>query len=525
MSDFLATVEKLYSLQICGAAISLIASSTIVFVSRKSFLVVLSSGEHQEQASETDVRDKICTPYRRILIGISFVDMLQSLSLVVGPIITPSDSTPWGRGNVASCETFGFLLLMASLAAPLYSVLLTFYFLCKIKYKMSNEKFREKCEKRAYALIWLFVGLTSLAALFTGSINQMPTGSACHVSSMPLGCRDNPDVECERGGQTVLVFIFIYIMNSVLSLLGVVTLLAIICRQILHRESISHGGHAENTSKRWCRFCRLISRVFHRHDDETDNMYMSRMYLSQMLIQALLYTFVYVLTFLGTWISSGFRMFDKTPPVWNLYLFNWWYAFGGALNILVLTRPKIRVLRIQHPDLSWFQSFWLVLKAGVDLPDEEKIAKVQSECNSPIAIVKTGPSSNINVNSSIGSISQPGEDNEPDADVDYLFCCWGLWYTKLDYTEDLMQYASEVSSYHDDEDTMSVSSQRQQMNRGTSLRSNAYNMSLKSIVEEGVNSTTGSVDEPEHIVDHRDYSYYQLTKELNKLYIIGAKAS
>ena len=128
MSDYLATVQKLYSLQICGAAISLIASSTIVFVSRKSFLVVLSSAE-QEASEPEDARDKICTPYRRILIGISFVDMLQSLSLVVGPIITPADSTPWGRGNVASCETFGFLLLMASLAAPLYSVLLTFYFL------------------------------------------------------------------------------------------------------------------------------------------------------------------------------------------------------------------------------------------------------------------------------------------------------------------------------------------------------------------------------------------------------------
>lgn len=185
------------------------------------------------------------------------------------------------------------------------------------------------------------------------------------------------------------------------------------------------------------------------------------------------------------------------------------------MNILVLTRPKIRVLRIQHPDLSWFQSFWLVLKAGVDLPDEEKIAKVQSECNSPIAIVKTGPSSNVNVNSSIGSVSsQPGEENESDADVDYVFCCWGLWYTKFDYGEDLD--INEVSSLDDDdneeedEDTMSVSSssrRRQQMNRGTSLR-NACSQ-LESIVEEGVNSTTGSVDEPEHIVDHRDYSYYQ----------------
>ena len=97
------SIEKLYSLQICGASFSLLASSTIVFVSRKSFIVFSS-----DQISETEdaSRDKICTPYRRILIGISFVDMLQSLSLVVGPFITPSELTPWGRGNIASCETF-----------------------------------------------------------------------------------------------------------------------------------------------------------------------------------------------------------------------------------------------------------------------------------------------------------------------------------------------------------------------------------------------------------------------------------
>ncbi|GFH56032.1 predicted protein [Chaetoceros tenuissimus] len=377
---------------------------------------------------------------------------------------------------------------------------------------MSNEKFRETYEKRAYALIWLFVGLTSLAALFTGSINNIPSGSACHVSSIPYGCRDDPDIECVRGGQTVLVFIFIHVITSIFSLFSVVILLTIICRQVLHRESISHGG-SENLSKRWCRFCRLISHVFQRHDDETDNMYMSRMYLSQMLIQALLYTFVFVFTFLGTWISSSYRIFGKTPPQWNLYIFYWWFPFGGALNILVLTRPKIRVLRMQHPDLSWFQSFCLVLKAGVDIPDEEKIAKIQSECDSP-KIVKTGPSSNVH--SSIGSVSQSGEGNETDVDIEYLFCCWGLWYTQFDYSEDVM-HSSEVSSYHDDvddnnddeEDTMPVSSKRQQMNRGTSLRNNVHNSTLESIVEEGVNSKIGSVDDAEHIVDHCDYSYYQ----------------
>ena len=67
------------------------------------------------------------------------------------------------------------------------------------------------------------------------------------------------------------------------------------------------------------------------------------------------------------------NILGRPVPVWISYGLFWFYPFGVALNILVLTRPKIRALRINHPELGWIKAFWLVLKAGVDMPDDQSI--------------------------------------------------------------------------------------------------------------------------------------------------------
>lgn len=63
------------------------------------------------------------------------------------------------------------------------------------------------------------------------------------------------------------------------------------------------SGH-RNSVTRWCRFCELLSSSSERYDDETENMYLSRVYLSHMLIQAMLYTIIFFVTFVFVWIAG-----------------------------------------------------------------------------------------------------------------------------------------------------------------------------------------------------------------------------
>ncbi|GFH44829.1 predicted protein [Chaetoceros tenuissimus] len=86
-------LKRIALLQVFGASVSLVASSTIVLVSRKKFFVVTEKNKEEDHAGgETDPiveGNKICTPYRRILIGLSFADILQSVALLVGPFVPP----------------------------------------------------------------------------------------------------------------------------------------------------------------------------------------------------------------------------------------------------------------------------------------------------------------------------------------------------------------------------------------------------------------------------------------------------
>ena len=116
------------------------------------------------------------------------------------------------------------------------------------------------------------------------------------------------------------------------------------------------------------------------------------------------------------------------------------------MNIFVLTRPKILALRSSYPELRWTRAFWLVLKAGADLPKEEDVLKELP------SRVRKDPKPN-NILSSLGKSESSFALRVPedeDDDLDYVFCCWGVFYLdmKLDDIEDSdseYSYSSEYS--------------------------------------------------------------------------------
>ncbi|GFH52420.1 hypothetical protein CTEN210_08896 [Chaetoceros tenuissimus] len=472
----LEILKRLSIIQVCGASFSFIASATILFVSRKSFCFFTDGKPSTNAASRQRANNrkgnhhKVCTPYRRIIIGLSFSDLLQSVALLFGPLVPPKGTpqSPFAIGNTASCDVFGSFFYAGSLAVPLYNLALSFYFLCKIKYKMSNECFRKKMEKKLHGFILLFVGSLTLTIALLKGINAMPSGSACHVASIPVGCRDNPNMECVRGLKHVEIFANIYLFTSMVCFVAVTIIMAMISWHILRQQSI--------TANTPCNIC-ILSRIFKhgRREDESDHMYLSRLYLSQMLKQATLYTFVFFITFLFTWISTIFNLIGKPNPMWVLYLMFWFYPFGGALNIFILTRPKILALRMRHPELKWFQAFLLVLKAGVDIPDEVKISQVKSPTPDTPSPTPDTPS------------PSPSNNDDPT----YLFCCWGLCYTYIIDDEPLVhselqgdRISNDLSNQesNDNESGLSYSSRR-----GTSLRKPQQHDDsvLMSIEEEG----------------------------------------
>eukprot|EP00553_Chaetoceros_curvisetus_P007501 CAMPEP_0204627022 /NCGR_PEP_ID=MMETSP0717-20131115/12876_1 /ASSEMBLY_ACC=CAM_ASM_000666 /TAXON_ID=230516 /ORGANISM="Chaetoceros curvisetus" /LENGTH=213 /DNA_ID=CAMNT_0051643133 /DNA_START=533 /DNA_END=1174 /DNA_ORIENTATION=+ len=100
---------------------------------------------------------------------------------------------------------------------------------------------------------------------------------------------------------------------------------------------------------------------------------LSRLYRREITIQATAYVAAFCFTYIPTVVAMACAMFWFYSPVLDaVSIFT--YPMGGFLNILVYTRPKIASLRRTHPEYSRFKCFWLVLRAGGEIPSDDDLA-------------------------------------------------------------------------------------------------------------------------------------------------------
>lgn len=193
--------------QLCGASLSLIASTTIILMATKwisrlkscfirqyeafkrrggsdvSELSEEGNSEANRDRHEKKGKQTVASPYSRLIVSLSMADVMQSFSMLLGPFVPPKGTlqSPWAIGNTASCDAVGIIMYAGNLAYPLYIFAISVYFYCRLTKQMTEDEFRSKVERKLHLLFCTFVAITSLAALFTESINTIPSGSLCQM--------------------------------------------------------------------------------------------------------------------------------------------------------------------------------------------------------------------------------------------------------------------------------------------------------------------------------------------------------
>jgi hypothetical protein len=69
-------------------------------------------------------------------------------------------------------------------------------------------------------------------------------------------------------------------------------------------------------------------------------------------------------------INLFFHIAGRPYPDWSHMAISLTWPLGGFINILIYTRPKIAILRIRQPQLSWIKAFRTIILAGAEVPDE-----------------------------------------------------------------------------------------------------------------------------------------------------------
>jgi len=302
-------------------------------------------------------------PYTRLIFSISTADILQSLAFITGPFAIPA-SVPeafWSIGNQATCSASGFLLQFGGSLFAMNSAFLCFYYLCKIKYKMTAARFSAKFERKGHAFIVTTNLIMALAGLGLGSINTSALGHRyCSFAALPTGCRHNAELygECTEPHTThAMLVLNIFIVLLLCSLIGIIVCMVSIVWHAIVRDNVFRPFALRSSAATTTDSSQQQGDVLRISDAEVDADNLLRLYLREITAQVLLYVGAFLLCYVP--IFMRFQLGDST---FVDFLAATFYPLNGLFTILIYTRPKVGHLRRGHPEYSWISAFILVLK-------------------------------------------------------------------------------------------------------------------------------------------------------------------
>lgn len=327
------------------------------------------------------------SPYSRIIFGLSIADIIQSASMIISPFAVPSDSTriyaPWAKGTIDTCEAAGFFLHIGGNAVPFYTLFLSYYFLKRVKDKITPQEFARKFEFKIHAFIWLFAIIGGFVALARNDFNPTMEGSLCIVIDHPVDCSTDPDTygTCIRGQHANIDTALIIGVPSALNFLLLVANLVRLTMHVHSQERLMRDEATSNSSDVETNEGYLVTAILccckkNQSDlQDQDNAAPTQSLAMQSLVQSSLYIFAYFLTYSFPILHVAMRLAGVNRPPWMLIIGSIFWPLGGLFNILIYTRPKVSAVRIMRPEFahssSWFRIFLLVVISGGEVPTDD----------------------------------------------------------------------------------------------------------------------------------------------------------
>ena len=329
-------------------------------------------------------RNGLKSPYSRIIFGLSIANIMQAAAILVSPLAAPSDTpfSSWAMGTTATCELAGFFLYVGGTAVPFYILFLSYYFLKKVKNKLTPQEFADKYEFKIHALIWFFTIAGGCVGVARKDFNPSKGGLLCRVIDNPVDCSTNPETECIRGQHAPTDAILITVIPFLLAFFMLIVNFSRLTIYVYSEERkmrLSSRRSADSDS-RWERFksvifCDSSGRQATRDrgqpqqdQDQTRNQSLAM----QSLVQSSLYIFAYFIAYFIPVLSYIFSVIGKPRPLWMFWGASIVWPLGGFFNIFIYNRPKVTATRRAHPEVyahrSWLVVFLVVIFSGGEVP-------------------------------------------------------------------------------------------------------------------------------------------------------------
>jgi hypothetical protein len=288
----------------------------------------------------------IKTTYHRIILFMSSADCLTSLMIALTTIPMPKDVIyPFempSYGNIATCEAQGFIFMMGNGLAFCMNSVLNLYYLCTLRYNMTEKTFRCYLEIPLFILsLAIFITLPS-TALLNQELNPDPTDPFCTPITYPLDCTkaDNPECRGEGGRDTW------YPATIAVCSLTFFTLLITMALVV----------HSFYRNER-----KLRKTVKDNHIQEGDEAYADLQYAQWSSGIITRQALMYIAAFLITWIFGLVQISFFTEPNDTLYVLRMIFQpLQGFFNLIIFAYHKIYIVLISDEDVSFAEAVGIV---------------------------------------------------------------------------------------------------------------------------------------------------------------------
>lgn len=341
-----ASLKAAQIIRCINAGVSCLASTSIMFM-------IL-----------TEPKTGLASPYSRIIFAMSISDILFSLGILLSPFMSPKHNPDafFAIGTTGSCEAIGFTFTLGFFCMCFYTVFLTYYFMRRIKYKVTPQTFAKKEEKYFHMAFCFIAFFMATVSLLIGSISPQAYGSLCISQSYPEGCDQSPDIICERGGDKVTKILNLcgafFAGSSLISLISILT--------------VHHVYKEERTFTIPAREIGNFNPHQHRQRQENINVAdQNKMMLTkQALHQSILYLLAFYMIYLPLLILNIQKKFlnESKEPEWRFWLTSLITPLGGVFNILIYTRPKVLKMKETFPDTPYYELLTVIVVSGGEIP-------------------------------------------------------------------------------------------------------------------------------------------------------------
>jgi hypothetical protein len=283
-------------------------------------------------------RGKFKGSYHRLLFGASVYDICFSLSVVPGNVLIPKETSQrvWALGNEATCSAMGFMGLLGG-SSFYYSGILTFYYLCIIRFGVKDEFFARRIEPWLHLIA---VGFPLAAAAYgaaRGKFGEKNIQRGCYLNACIDGDQNSGGSdECASDtARWILVGLAATLIYAAIIINNVIIVVHV-CRTVKRS-----GRRASSTSE--------------SHDSR----------IGAVAAQAFLYVAAMLLTYM--WSIAIFLMEDArgaeevAEDIAKLYpllvLESIFLPMQGFFNLIIYVRPRYLQCRSRHLSES---RFWAV---------------------------------------------------------------------------------------------------------------------------------------------------------------------